>query len=632
VNYNFFTLSFTEQWEHLESDYLDSHFKESLVRIRFTILFALFFYAGFGILDAIIAPEFKHFFWSLRFGVLCPVAIFVLWFSFHPGFKKFDQLSLFILCLIGGICIELMIIRAGPPVSYSYYAGIILVFISIFTLLRMRFLWATSCAWLIVACYEIGAIWLSNTPLTILINNNFFFISANIFCMIAGYSIELNSRKIFLSKYKLEKANNDVARINAELDKRVTDRTNELLDQTEKLLAEIKERKRSEQQRLELENKLIQAHKMESIGTIAGGIAHDFNNILSSILGYTELALHEVEKNSVLEGFLQGSYAGGKRAKELVSQILAFARQSDEEIKPVQLSIIADEVLRFVRASIPATIEIQSDIKTESLIMGNETQTHQILMNLFTNAFHAMEAEGGILRFVMDDIVIETSSALGALGLTNGDYIELKLSDSGTGIDQEIINSIFNPYFTTKKISEGTGMGLAMVHGIVESYKGKIVVDSLPGKGSTFTIYLPVTSQRLSYEPYTAKDLPRGNEHILLVDDEEDIIEMGSKMLSGLGYTVTAKQSSLEALELFHLSPERYDLVITDMTMPKMTGDILTTELKKIRHDIPVILCTGYSRKMNAQTSRQLGLSAFALKPVMKDELAKIVREALDTQ
>jgi len=630
VTYNFFTLSFTEQWEHLESGFLDFHFKESLVRIRITILFALFFYAGFSVLDAIIAPELVDIFWSIRFGVFCPVALWVIWYSFQPGFKKYAQPCLFMLCLIGGVCIELMIIMAGPPASYSYYAGIILIFITIFTLLRMRFLWATSCAWLIVACYEVGAIWLSDTPLTILINNNFFFISANIFCMLAGYSIELNSRKIFFSNYKLEKANNDIARINAELDKRVTERTDELLDQTEKLIAEIKERKRSEEQRQELENKLIQAHKMESIGTLAGGIAHDFNNILSSMIGFTELSLDEVKKDTVMAEYLQGIYSGEKRAKELVSQILAFARQSDEEVKPVQVSLIANEVLRFMRSSIPTTIEIRTDIKTNSLILGNETLIHQILMNLFTNAFHAMEANGGILEFTMKDIIVDESITTKHSDLSSGKYIQLKLADSGTGIDQSIIGSIFNPYFTTKKIGEGTGMGLAMVHGIVESYNGKITVESQPGKGSTFTIFLPVTTHQLPCEPYKSKDLPGGKERILFVDDEEEICKMSHIILSGLGYNVTTRLCSMEALELFRSNPDAFDLIISDMTIPKMTGDILATRLKKIRPDIPIILCTGYSNKMKQKTAEDLGINAFTLKPVMKDKLATLIRDVLD--
>lgn len=630
MTYNFFTLAFTGKWKHLEPDFQTFHFRDSLIRIRLTILIAILLYASFAILDAILAPELKDTFWVLRFAVVGPVAVGVLVYSFNPGFEKYSQLCLFIMCLTGGIAIELMIVMAGPPVSYYYYAGIILIFITIYNLLRMRFVWAVGCSWLIVICYEIVAFWLSDNPGHVLISNNFFFISANVLCMLAGYSTELNLRKIFFSNLNLEKARNDIALINAELDKRVKERTNELLEKTEKLQTEIHERKISEEQKKELENRLIQSHKMESIGTLAGGIAHDFNNILSSIIGYAELALTEVGTDTGVEKNLQEIFTGGKRAKELVKQILAFARQSDEEIKPVQISLVAKEVIRFVRSSLPSTIEITSELKSTSLVMGNVTQLHQVLMNLCTNASHAMEPGGGVLQLSLKDVILDKTSADYTDELKEGTYVQIKISDSGTGIDKKIMDSIFNPYFTTKKIGEGTGMGLAMVHGIVESYQGKITVDSAPGQGSTFTIYLPVTSQRLAEEPYEPEILPRGSEHILLIDDEEPIVEVLSQLLSQLGYTVTSSLSSDDALTLFRSSPDAYDIVITDMTMPKMTGDILAAELINIRRNIPVILCTGHSKKMTDEEAKKIGIRAFALKPIMQADLSRLIRDVLD--
>ena len=285
--------------------------------------------------------------------------------------------------------------------------------------------------------------------------------------------------------------------------------------------------------RKNMESQLLQAQKMESIGNLAGGIAHDFNNILTSVIGFTELSLDVVEKGTHLEDNLQEVYTAGKRAKDLVRQILAFARQPEEELKPIQIDMIAAEVLKFIRSSIPTTIEIKQNIESDSLIMGNATQVHQILMNLFTNAAYAMEDKGGILEFSLKDVVMDRGVNRENLDLKPGNYIEIKVSDTGTGIAPEIIGSIFDPYFTTKGPGEGTGMGLAMVHGIVKSYGGKISVDSKPGQGALFRIYLPVTRKRQGHRPYQSEPLPTGTGRILFVDDEAPIAKMGGQTLEG---------------------------------------------------------------------------------------------------
>lgn len=380
---------------------------------------------------------------------------------------------------------------------------------------------------------------------------------------------------------------------------------------------------------LELEEQLRQAYKMEALGVLAGGVAHDFNNILTSIIGFTELALDDVEKESNIEDNLQEVYNAGLRAKDLVRQILAFARKSDEELKPIRIDLILNEVLKFIRSSIPSSIEVESNVKSESLIMGNATQIHQILMNLCTNAAYAMETEGGVLAVYLDDIVVDGCEKWNMLGLRQGSYIEIKVSDTGEGIARENIDAIFEPYFTTKEVGEGTGMGLALVHGIVESYGGKIMVESTLGEGSVFAIYLPLTKERKTHRLYKSEVLPTGTGHILLVDDEDQITKMMSQILDRLGYSVTTCSSSLDALELFRLKSNEFDLVITDMTMPKMTGDKLAIELMKIRPDIPVILCTGYSKKMSDETAIRIGIKAFAYKPIEKADLANTVRKVL---
>jgi PAS domain S-box-containing protein len=375
---------------------------------------------------------------------------------------------------------------------------------------------------------------------------------------------------------------------------------------------------------------LHQSQKMESIGTLAGGIAHDFNNILSSIIGFTELALDDAAKGTPQEENLKEVYTAGMRAKDLVQQILAFARQSGEEKKPIRVDKITKEVLKLIRSTIPTTIKIKKNIQSNSLIMGNSSQVHQLIMNLCTNAAHAMEDSGGILEVGLEDVELNEQYTLPLLMLKSGNYLKMTISDTGCGIAPDIIHSIFEPYFTTKSVGEGTGMGLALAHGIVTAYKGKITVDSELGKGTIFSIYLPITKKSQDYHPYEEEKLPSGNERILFVDDELPIAKMGSRILERLGYQVAVRTSSIEALELFRSKREDFDLVVTDMTMPNMTGDELAMELIALRSDIPIILFTGYSKKITDEEIAKIGIKAFAHKPVVKAEMAKTVRKVLD--
>jgi PAS domain S-box-containing protein len=391
---------------------------------------------------------------------------------------------------------------------------------------------------------------------------------------------------------------------------------------------DITDRVKAEQDRALLEKKLQQSQKLESIGTLAGGIAHDFNNILSSVIGFTEIALDDAEKGSPIEDSLKEIYSGGKRARDLVKQILAFARQSDEVIKPIQVDALVKEALKLLRASIPTTIRIDQNIKKGLMIMGNPTQVHQIIMNICTNAAQAMEDDGGILEISIKDAVIDKKDTLE--NLNPGEYVVIKISDTGPGIDPEIMDKIFDPYFTTKETGKGTGMGLAIVHGITKSCNGTITADSKPGQGTVFTIYLPLIRRRRGSDFYQPEILPTGNERILLVDDEVPIVKMSSQILQKLGYDVVFRTSSKKALELFRSSSDDFDLIITDMTMPEMTGDKLAAEVMSIRRDIPVILCTGYTSKISDKTAATIGIKAFAYKPVSKADLAKTVRKVLD--
>lgn len=380
----------------------------------------------------------------------------------------------------------------------------------------------------------------------------------------------------------------------------------------------------------ESEKRYRQTQKLEAIGNLAGGIAHDFNNILSSIIGYTELSLDDVKKGSALEDNLNEVYTAGKRARDLVKQILTFARQLDTEFKPIVVRNVAKEVLKLLRSTIPSDIEIEDNLQSDSLVLGDTTQIHQLFMNLCTNAAQAMEGSGGKLVVELIDTFLDSSFAHKYKGINPGNFLEIKISDTGEGISSDHIEHVFDPYYTTKAAEKGTGMGLATVHGIVKAYNGEIIVESKVGEGTTFTIYLPVTKKRTESEKYQSKPLPSGTERLLILDDEPPIAKMASQILKRLGYVTTVRTSSLEALELFKRRPNDFDLVITDMTMPNMTGDKLAIELIKIRPDIPIILSTGYSSRISEDRAKELGIRAFSMKPLAKQNLAETVRKVLD--
>ena len=397
----------------------------------------------------------------------------------------------------------------------------------------------------------------------------------------------------------------------------------------EGMIEDITERKRIEEEKERLKIQLAQAEKMEAIGTLAGGIAHDFNNILGIIMGYTELAMlglgEELPVKSKLDEVLKATH----RAKDLVAQILTFSHKTKQERKPLSLVPLIKEVLKLLRASLPATIEIRQQInlpRESGMVLADPTQVHQILMNLATNAFHAMQEKGGILQVSLSSVYGDLLAEDESIQLRAEKYFKLGVEDTGHGIDGAIIDRIFDPYFTTKKLGEGTGLGLAVVHGIVKSYGGAIAVHSKPGKGSVFHVYLPEWER----DGETGKDqvpipAPGGMERVLLVDDEEALMEVVRQMLEHLGYKVTARTDSTEALSLFRQEPDGFDLVITDYTMPKMTGADLAQEIMQIRPDIPVILSTGFNERISEETARKMGIHALIMKPISLGQIANVI-------
>ncbi|MGD8985024.1 MAG: PAS domain S-box protein [Desulfobacteraceae bacterium] len=869
---NVLTLSFQE---NLEGAFQEEYSQKSLRHVQVALIVAIFFYGIFGILDAWIAPGDKHKLWFIRYAIFCPYVLSIFLFSFSKRFIKYMQCLVASMIIIAGLGIIAMILIAPNPGNYSYYAGLILVFLYGYTFSKLRFVWATLAGWMIVIGYEIAAVALSHTPIPILINNNFFFLSGNIIGMFACYSIELYSRKEFMQTRLLEAEREKVDSANRELEKRVEQRTAQLVKANKELKEEISEHKRTQEElkkseekyRTILENieegyyevdlagnftffndsiqkilgydrnelrgmnnrqytdqengkklyqafnkvyttgratkefdwqiirkdgseryveasvsvlkdsegepigfrgivrditerkeaeealreskekyrllvdyahdgifiaqsglikfqnpkaqeifgcsthelletpfidlvhpedrrflpkgeerrpkgedipstyslriinksgeelwvqinavdikwegkpatlsfvsditfekrleaQLLQAQKMEAIGTLAGGIAHDFNNILSSVIGYTELAIEEVSKGGLLHNNLQEVLKAGRRARDLVRQILAFSRQSDQELKPLEISPIIKETLKLLRASLPSTIDIKQHIGANmGTVMTDPTHVNQILMNLCTNAAHAMGENGGILDVSLEKVRNGTDVGVRFAGLSSGPYLKLTVSDNGYGMTPEVRERIFDPYFTTKEKGEGTGLGLAMVHGIVKSHGGTITVYSEPEMGSTFHVYLPIMETETDQDTGTEETVPTGSERILFVDDEQPIADIAKQMVEQLGYTVVTKTSSLEALELFRAKPDEFDLVITDMTMPSMTGEELANELMFIRPDIPIILCTGFSRRVTEKKAKAMGIQAFILKPILRQELAETIRRVLD--
>jgi len=382
-----------------------------------------------------------------------------------------------------------------------------------------------------------------------------------------------------------------------------------------------------------METQLRQAQKMEAIGTLAGGIAHDFNNILFPMFGYLEMILEDMPQDNPQRRLVQEVFSGAKRARDLVKQILAFSRQKDHDMKPVKVHPIVKEALDLIKSSLPSTIKTTRNIQQDcGLIFADSTQIHQIVMNLCTNAYHAMEETGGKLTVHLKEVEL-TAEDLKDTAMVPGKHVCLTVADTGPGMEQSIIDRIFDPYFTTKEKGKGTGLGLAVVDGIIKSHGGRISISSEPEKGTEFKVYLPVIKPQERAKSID-NDLPiqKGNEYILLVDDQKLIVDMERKMLERLGYHVTTRTSSPDALQAFRAQPDKFDVVITDMTMPNMTGGKLTEEMIKIRSDIPVILCTGFSEMMSKEKAAALGIKGFLMKPVVLKDLSRTIREVLDDE
>ena len=628
---NWLTLSFSGD---LEKAFQDGFFQNSLRQARIAFLLAIFFYSIFGVLDAWLVPEAKHKLWFIRYAIFVPYVAVVYLFSFSRHFKKYMQISIALGVVIAGVGITAMILIAPYPASHSYYAGLLLIFIYGYTSAKLRFWWATTAGWLIVVAYEVAAIWLSPTPIPILVNNNFFFLSANILSMFACYSIEYYLRRNFVQARLLETEKRKVSDINLELESRVRERTAQLAKSNRELKQEIVERKRSEKDRRYLEAQLAKSQKMEAIGTLAGGVAHDLNNILSGLVSYPELLLMDLPVESPLRQPILTIQASGQKAAAIVQDLLTLARRGVSVQEVMNLNNLIDDYLSSPENQ--KMMEYHSDITVETNlqsdlfnIMGSPVHLSKTIMNLVSNAAEAMP-NGGTISISTDNCYIDNSLRVYD-AVDEGDYTTLKVSDTGIGISDKNVERIFEPFYTKKTMGRsGTGLGMAVVWGTVKDHSGYIDVNSKLGEGSTFTLYFPVTRKKLplAEQSISAEKYKGNGESILIVDDIKEQREIASGMLKKLGYNVITVPSGEEALD--YMQENGADLLVLDMIMnPGMDGLETYQKILQFHPEQKAVIASGFSESKKVKKAQSIGAGTYVKKPYSFENIGLAVKGEL---
>jgi signal transduction histidine kinase len=628
------SLAFTGACRELETDFLDLYAVSSITQLRSTLALGFILYAIFALLDYQIAPAFSGRFWLVRFAVVCPAIAIVGGLTFCANFKTIMQPAIALLILIAGGGVIYMAVTGPPEVNRTYFAGLMLVLMAGCSVTRARFIWASGAGCFLVAAYLMMT-WIWGTlPVNGFFINNLFCLSACVLGMLASYNLELYARQDYFMAHLLEEERQKVEAVNQHLEQIVENRTALLNRANEELSSEISLHRQLSHEKQQLEGQLRQAQKMEAIGTLAGGIAHDFNNILSVIMGYIELAVMKLEASQPVDQCLSEALVASNRAKDLVTQILSFSRHGDDELKPLRIASILKEGLRLIRSTLPTTIVIDGSIQDpDSIVVGNTTQIHQILMNLCANAAHAMSDRHGTLSVSLTSLNIgidelgETSTF--PTGLGPGSYVCLRVADTGHGIPRHLMERIFDPYFTTKEKGMGTGLGLAVVQGIVQRHGGSIGVESREGEGTVFHIYLPQVEIGIADDATPLPPLPEGNESILYIDDDPALAELSGKLLTTLGYRVATETDPHLALNRFLNRPGSFDLIITDLIMPGLTGDALAAEILKHNPCMPIIVCTGLNEKLSEDRMAQSGLRGILRKPITIHHLAQVIRQVL---
>lgn len=635
MTYNFFTLSFTGKWAHLEPEFIRYHFRESLTWMRIALVIAIFFYAVFGILDTIMVPDKKNIFWIIRYAFFCPAALWGLWFSFRPGFEKYVQPCLFFLCLLAGLGIELMVIIAGPPATYSYYAGIILVLITIYTFIRLRFLYAVACSWLIVFCYEIGAIWIVHTPSAMLINNNFFFVSANIFCMLAGYSIELNMRRRFFFSFKLEQEKNKVSHINLELEHRVTERTNQL-----------------ELANLDLQNALRKAQDLAEkaeVANIAKGeflanMSHEIRTPMNGVIGATEIALTE-DLSPEVRKQLRVIHDSGLSLLNVINDILDFSKIESGHLEMGNTPFLLDEIIErimemfFSKAGERGIVlSLKKSQGLPKTLVGDSMRLRQIITNLVANAIKFSDSGGTITLGVGQKESGSDSERI---------LLNFYVKDTGTGIKQEDLDKLFHPFTQADSSSTrkhgGTGLGLTISKKLIEMMKGDIHVLSEYGKGTTvyFSCFFDRQTEEMEKQPEinTGQDTSEMStaQHkkkirgvwILVAEDNlvnQQIIKI---ILKKADLNVEIANNGRKALEA--LGKKDFHAVLMDIQMPEMDGLEATRRIREMpgKKALPIIALTAHAMKGDREKYLSAGIDGYVTKPIDQAKLFKILSDLI---
>jgi len=628
---NWLTLSFPK---NLEKAFQDSYFQNSLRQVRIALLLGLFLYSVFGILDAWLVPEAKHKLWLIRYAIFAPYVIAVYLLSFSPHFKKYMQISIAFGVLIAGLGITVMILIAPYPASHSYYAGLLLVFIYGYTFVKLRFVWASSAGWLIVLAYEIAAIWLSPTPIPILVNNNFFFLSANILSMFACYSIEYYLRRNFMQARLLESEKRKVTEANQELENRVQKRTSQLVKTNKELTQEIVDRKRAEKDQRRLERQLRKSQKMEAIGTLAGGVAHDLNNILSGIVSYPELLLMDIPIKSPLRQPLLTIQESGQKAAAIVQDLLTLARRGVSVTEVMNLNQLIEQYLNSPEnhkiLQYHPGVKVKVDLQAKLFnILGSPVHLSKTIMNLVSNAAEAMPGSG-VIHITTENRYIDRPLK-GYDTVEEGDYVKLTVSDNGVGISPENIDRIFEPFYTKKTMGRsGTGLGMAVVWGTVKDHHGYIDVQSELGEGTAFTLYFPITRKKLpAAKPDILQDRYMGRgESILIIDDVQQQREIASNMLTKLGYTVLSVPSGEEAV--IYMQENTVDLLVLDMIMnPGMDGLETYKKILEFHPRQKAVIASGFSESKQVKAAQKMGAGSYLKKPYSFEKIGLVVKAEL---
>jgi signal transduction histidine kinase len=618
-------LTFAGEWTQLEQIFLRDYTSKSVKYIRLAFLLGIFLYSIFGILDSILMPEKKAIVWFIRYGVVCPIIFVCILLSFWSGFQKYSQAFIVFVILLAGGGISVMVAVAPPPASFSYYAGVILVLMLGYGFVKARFIWASLAGWLNVVIYEIVAIGITQTPDTILINNNFFFISANIIGMFSSYAFEFYTRRDFFMARMLSTEREKVTELNLDLEKIIHKRTFELQKANDTLKQEIKDKEA-------LQSQLIQAQKMESIGRLAGGVAHDYNNISSIIIGYAELAMERVKLSDPLHADLVEILTAAKRSTGITRQLLAFARRQTIAPKVLDLNDTIGNMIKMLRRLIGEDIDLAWLPGAEVWpVKIDPSQVDQILANLCVNARDAI-ADVGKVTIETKNVSFDEDYCADHTGFIPGDFVLLAVSDDGSGMAPETVNKIFEPFFTTKDFGKGTGLGLSTVYGIVKQNNGFINVYSELEKGTTIKMYLlRHTGQVVQVKNKNTIEIHFAmGETVLLVEDDPTILKLGKRILEDLGYRVMSASSPDEAVKLAENHSSGINLLITDVVMPEMNGRELSEYLQSLYPELKVLFMSGYTANVIAHRGVLDDGVNFISKPFSKNDMAVKVREVLD--